>query len=42
MAFLKPKIRILVTHQLQYLNEVDQILIFKGVRIFGIFSKSVP
>ena len=30
-GFLRDKIRILVTHQLQYLQEVDQILVLKGV-----------
>ena len=30
-GFLHDKIRILVTHQLQYLQEVDQILVLKGV-----------
>jgi len=30
-GFLKDKIRILVTHQLQYLVDVDQILALKGV-----------
>ena len=29
--FLRDKIRILVTHQLQYLQEVDQILVLKEV-----------
>lgn len=29
--FLSQKIRILVTHQLQYLKDVDQILVLKGV-----------
>ena len=31
--FLHDKIRILVTHQLQYLQEVDQIIVLKGVII---------
>ena len=31
-GFLRNKIRILVTHQLQYLKDVDQILVLKGVR----------
>ena len=30
-SYLRGKIRVLVTHQLQYLMEVDQILILKGV-----------
>ena len=30
-GFLQGKIRILVTHQLQYLQEVDQILVLKNV-----------
>ena len=30
-GFLRHKIRILVTHQLQYLQEVDQIVVLKGV-----------
>ena len=30
--FLQGKIRILVTHQLQYLKDVDQILVLKGVQ----------
>lgn len=30
-GFLQGKIRILVTHQLQYLKEFDQILVLKGV-----------
>ncbi len=33
-GFLRDKIRILVTHQLQYLESVDQILVLKGV-LFG-------
>jgi len=37
-GFLRDKIRVLVTHQLQYLKEVDQILVLKGVRkIFHFF-----
>ena len=32
-GFLKDKIRVLVTHQLQYLKGVDQILVLKGVNI---------
>jgi ATP-binding cassette subfamily C (CFTR/MRP) protein 4 len=32
-GFLRDKIRVLVTHQLQYLKDVDQILILKAVRI---------
>ena len=31
-GFLRDKIRILVTHQLQYLNNVDKILVLKDVR----------
>jgi len=31
-GFLKDKIRILVTHQLQYLKEVDKILVLKEVK----------
>ena len=30
-SYLRGKIRVLVTHQLQYLKDVDQILILKGV-----------
>ena len=30
-SFLKQKIRVLVTHQVQYLKEADQILVLKGV-----------
>jgi len=33
-GFLKDKTRILVTHQLQYLKEVDQILVLKDVNTF--------
>ena len=32
-SFLSNKIRVLVTHQLQYLQDVDHILILKGVLI---------
>jgi len=32
-GFLNDKIRVLVTHQLQYLKAVDQILVLKGVPI---------
>ena len=32
-GFLRDKIRILVTHQLQYLKDVDQIIILKAVFI---------
>ena len=40
-GFLRNKIRILVTHQLQYLKDVDQILVLKGVsklHLYFIFS----
>ena len=30
-GFLRGKIRVLVTHQIQYLKDVDQILVLKGV-----------
>jgi len=33
-SYLRGKIRVLVTHQLQYLKDVDQILILKGVITF--------
>ena len=33
-GYLRDKIRVLVTHQLQYLKDVDQILILKAVNIF--------
>lgn len=37
-GFLKDKIRILVTHQLQYLADVDQILALKGVLLFIVYN----
>lgn len=33
-GYLRDKIRVLVTHQLQYLKDVDQILILKAVSSF--------
>jgi len=38
-GFLRNKIKILVTHQLQYLQEVDQILVLKRVRNFFFVQK---
>lgn len=32
-GFLRDKVRVLVTHQLQYLKDVDQILILKTVQL---------
>lgn len=40
-GFLKDKIRILVTHQLQYLTDVDQILALKGV-FYDLFYMDFP
>ena len=38
-GFLSDKIRILVTHQLQYLQEVDQIVVLKRVNIKHLHSR---
>ena len=45
-SYLRGKIRVLVTHQLQYLKDVDRILILKGVTyylsfIFGCIERSL-
>lgn len=37
-SFLKDKIRVLVTHQVQYLKEADLILVLKGVKHLVIYS----
>lgn len=33
-GFLKDKIRVLVTHQIQYLKDVDQIIVLQGVSLY--------
>ena len=38
-GFLRNKIRILVTHQLQYLKDVDQVLVLKSVSFAGLNIK---